>query len=145
MLIVSWRQYYRPDEPVGVPSLVMASEQYNRIMRLLGLNVEVELELEVKNTFYEQDLMSYNTLAEIPGTDRKDEVVMLGAHLDSWHVGTGATDNGVGAAVCMEVTRILKALNSQSTTDHSYCSLERGRTRSERITRLCQPALWLPS
>jgi Zn-dependent M28 family amino/carboxypeptidase len=55
--------------------------------------------------------MSYNTIAEIPGTDRKDEVVMLGAHLDSWHAGTGATDNGVGAAVCMEVTRILKALN----------------------------------
>ncbi len=111
MSFVSWRQYYRPDEPVGVPSLVMAAEQYNRIMRLLGLNIEVELELELKNTFYEQDLMSYNTLAEIPGTDRKDEVVMLGAHLDSWHVGTGATDNGVGAAVCMEVTRILKALN----------------------------------
>ena len=110
MLFASWRQYYRPDEPVGVPSLVMASEQYNRIMRLIGLNVEVELELEVKNTFYEQGLMSYNTLAEIPGTDRKDEVVMLGAHLDSWHVGTGATDNGVGSAVCMEVTRILMAL-----------------------------------
>lgn len=111
MLFVSWRQYYHPDEPMGVPSLIMVAEQYNRIMRLLNLNVEVELELDLRNTFYEQDLMSYNTIAEIPGTDRKDEVVMLGAHLDSWHAGTGATDNGVGAAVCMEVARIVKTIN----------------------------------
>jgi carboxypeptidase Q len=65
----------------------------------------------VKTRFTDEDQMQWNTIAEIPGTDKKDEVVMLGAHLDSWHGGTGATDNGAGSAVTMEVMRILKALN----------------------------------
>ena len=74
-------------------------------------NVPVQLELDVKVHFVDEDLMQWNTIAEIPGTDKKDEVVMLGAHLDSWHGGTGATDNGAGSVVAMEVMRILKALN----------------------------------
>jgi carboxypeptidase Q len=65
----------------------------------------------VQNTFYDDDPMQYDTIAEIPGTDMKDEVVMLGAHLDSWHAGTGATDNGAGTIVMMEAVRILKALD----------------------------------
>ena len=69
------------------------------------------LELNVTNTFYDDDPMQYDTIAEIPGTDKKDEVVMLGAHLDSWHAGTGATDNGAGTIVMMEAVRILKALD----------------------------------
>ena len=69
------------------------------------------LELNVTNTFYDDDPMQYDTIAEIPGTDKKDEVVMLGAHLDSWHAGTGATDNGAGTIVMMEAMRILKALD----------------------------------
>ena len=94
----------------GVPALVMAAEHYNRICRLLDRKVEVELEIDVRAQFHEGDLMAYNTLAEIPGTDKTPEVVMVGAHLDSWHAGTGATDNGAGSAVAMEAVRILKAL-----------------------------------
>jgi len=102
---------YKPDEPTGVPSLVMAIEHYGRIWRLLDRNIPVELEIEVRNQFYDTDPNAYNTIAEIPGTDKKDEIVMLGAHMDSWHSGTGATDNAAGVAITMEAMRILKALN----------------------------------
>src|SRR6201993_5252013 len=89
----------------------MASEHWSRIARLLDQKKDVTLELNVTNTFYDDDPMQYDTIAEIPGTDKKDEVVMLGAHLDSWHAGTGATDNGAGTIVMMEAVRILKALD----------------------------------
>ena len=102
---------YKPGETVTIPQLTMASEHWSRIARLLQQKKEVSLELNVINTFYDDDLMQYDTIAEIPGTDKKDEVVMLGAHLDSWHAGTGATDNGAGTIVMMEAVRILKALD----------------------------------
>src|SRR4030095_8577146 len=76
-----------------------------------GEAVKMNVDLAVE--FYDADPMAYNTIAEIPGTDLKDEVVMLGGHLDSWHSGTGATDNGAGVSVAMEAVRILKALNLQ--------------------------------
>jgi Zn-dependent M28 family amino/carboxypeptidase len=94
-----------------VPQVTVALEQWNRIARLLNANKDVELELNVASTFYDNDPLQYNTIAEIPGTDKKDEIVMLGAHLDSWHSGTGATDNGAGSVVMMEAMRILKALD----------------------------------
>jgi carboxypeptidase Q len=103
----SWKK----GETVAVPQITIALEQWNRIARLLASKKEVELELNVNNVFYDDDPMQYNTIAEIPGTDKKDEVVMLGAHLDSWHSGTGATDNGAGTVVMMEAMRILKALD----------------------------------
>jgi len=102
---------YRPGETTTVPQLTMASEHWSRIARLLDQKKDVTLELNVTNTFYDDDPMQYDTIAEIPGTDKKDEVVMLGAHLDSWHAGTGATDNGAGTIVMMEAVRILKALD----------------------------------
>ena len=102
---------YKPGETTTVPQLTMASEHWNRIARLLDQKRDVSLELNVSNTFYDDDPMQYDTIAEIPGTDKKDEVVMLGAHLDSWHAGTGATDNGAGSVVMMEAVRILKALD----------------------------------
>lgn len=101
---------YKPGETTTVPQLTMASEHWTRIARLLQQKKDVTLELNVINTFYDDDLMQYDTIAEIPGTDKKDEVVMLGAHLDSWHAGTGATDNGAGTIVMMEAVRILKAI-----------------------------------
>lgn len=101
---------HEPGNPAGVPSLVMAIENYGRITRLLDKNIPVELEIDVRNTFYDSDPNAYDTIAEIPGSDKKDEVVMLGAHLDSWHAGTGATDNAAGSAVVMEAVRILKAI-----------------------------------
>jgi carboxypeptidase Q len=102
---------YKPAETTTIPQLTMASEHWTRIARLLQQKKDVTLELNVANTFYDDDLMQYDTIAEIPGTDKKDEVVMLGAHLDSWHAGTGATDNGAGTIVMMEAVRILKALD----------------------------------
>lgn len=102
---------YKTGETTTVPQLTMASEHWSRIARLLQQNKDVTLELNVVNTFYDDDPMQYDTIAEIPGTDKKDELVMLGAHLDSWHAGTGATDNGAGTIVMMEAVRILKALD----------------------------------
>lgn len=97
--------------PKLVPQFVVAIEHYNRLWRMVqaGEPVKVALELTVK--IHGDDPMAYNTVAEIPGTDRKDELVMLGGHMDSWHSGTGATDNAAGVAVAMEAARILKALD----------------------------------
>ncbi len=103
---------YRKSKPMtAVPTLSMESEHFGRIARLADRGVDVELELDVKVRFVDENLMQWNTIAEIPGTDKKDEVVMVGAHLDSWHGGTGATDNGAGSVAAMEAMRILKALN----------------------------------
>ncbi|MGC1648124.1 MAG: M20/M25/M40 family metallo-hydrolase [Candidatus Sulfotelmatobacter sp.] len=101
---------YKPGETTTTPQLTLASEHWTRIARLLQQKKDVTVELNVINTFYDDDLMQYDTIAEIPGTDKKDEIVMLGAHLDSWHAGTGATDNGAGTIVMMEAMRILKAI-----------------------------------
>lgn len=96
-------------DPPAPAQVVMAAEHYGRIWRMLQKKVPVRLELDIRNKFYDQDLNSFNIIAEIPGTDKADEVVMLGAHFDSWHTGTGATDNAAGSAVMMEALRILKA------------------------------------
>jgi Iap family predicted aminopeptidase len=95
-------------EPAVPPQVVLAAESYNRLARLLMRNQRVALELNVENRFLDDTLDTFNVIAEIPGTDRADEVVMLGAHLDSWHTGTGATDNAAGSAVMMEAVRILR-------------------------------------
>ncbi len=97
------------DLPKGVPDLVLAIEQYNRLHRFLDREVEVELELTVAVTFHHDDPQAYNTLGELPGSDLADEVVMAGGHLDSWHAATGTTDNGSNCAVIMEALRIIKA------------------------------------
>lgn len=105
----SWRK----GEPVGVPALVMAVEHYNRIARLLERKEPVELEVDVRSQFHDDDPMAYNTVAEIPGSDKSGEIVMLGAHMDSWHGATGATDNAAGVAAAMEAVRILKAIGAK--------------------------------
>jgi Zn-dependent M28 family amino/carboxypeptidase len=92
------------------PRIVLAAEHYARIFRIMDHNVPVELEVEVINDFYEESSQIYNVVAEIPGTDKKDELIMLGAHIDSWAAGTGAVDNASGCAVVMEAMRILKEL-----------------------------------
>ena len=92
------------------PRIIMAAEQYNRVCRIMDLGVPVTLEIEVRNASYENDLQGYNVVAEIPGTDKRGELVMLGGHLDSWTGGTGAVDDASGCAVVMEAMRILKAL-----------------------------------
>jgi hypothetical protein len=99
-----------PKQPTPLPTLVVGHEQYGQIWRNVKRGVPVKLEVEIRNQFHEKDLNSYNTLADLPGTDKADEYVMLGAHLDSWHTGTGATDNAAGSIVMMEAMRILKAV-----------------------------------
>ena len=94
----------------AVPTIVMRNEDYGRIARILADGTPVELQFTITNTVYPEGRTAYNTISEIPGSDKKDEVVMLGGHLDSWHSATGATDNAIGCAVMMEAARILKAI-----------------------------------
>jgi len=98
-----------PKSPRLAPEVVLAIEHYGRIVRTLDKRIPVTLQMDIDNKFYDDDLNGFNVLAEIPGTDKGDEVVMLGAHFDSWHAGSGATDNAAGSAVMMEAMRILKA------------------------------------
>jgi len=93
------------------PSFVITAEQYNRIARLVQKGVGAKVRLNLKADMPDRNADGLNIIGEIPGGDKKDEVVMIGAHFDSWHAGTGATDNGAGSAVMIEVMRILKALN----------------------------------
>lgn len=101
------------DGPEAVPTILVAAEHYGRISRLLDRNIPVSVEIDARVKFYDDNLNSFNIIGEIPGTDPrvKDEVVMIGAHFDSWHMGTGATDNGAGSATMLEAMRILKALD----------------------------------
>jgi hypothetical protein len=103
---------YEKDKPRALPQLVVSTEQFNRIARLIEKGEAVEMRVDVKTTFYDDDLQGYDIVAEIPGTDPEigSELVMLGGHFDSWHPATGTTDNGIGSAVGIEAIRILKAL-----------------------------------
>ncbi len=102
---------YSKDAPKITPQLVLSKEHYNRLVRMCEAGEKVKMAVDLQVQFHDDDLMSYNTVAEIPGTDLKQELVMLGGHMDSWHSGTGATDNGAGVSVGMEAVRILKALD----------------------------------
>ncbi|HEX5603374.1 MAG TPA: M20/M25/M40 family metallo-hydrolase [Pyrinomonadaceae bacterium] len=96
-----------------VPTVVMSNEDFGRISRILADGTDVVLEFNIVNRVYPEGATSYNTVAEIRGTDKADEVIMLGGHLDSWHAATGATDNAIGCAIMMEAARILKTLGVQ--------------------------------
>jgi carboxypeptidase Q len=97
-----------PKDPPVPSQLAVATEHYNRIARLVAKGETVTMEVDVRSTFHDAELNMFNIVAEIPGSDKADEVVMLGAHFDSWHAGTGAVDNASGSAVMMEAMRILK-------------------------------------
>ena len=103
--------YYDPKaEAKMVPQITVAVEHYNRLVRMIQQGEKLKMTVDLQVAYQDQDNMGYNTIAEIPGTDLKDEVVMLGGHMDSWQSGTGATDNGAGVAVAMEAVRILQTL-----------------------------------
>ena len=106
---------YTKDAPELPANVVLSSDDYLRVQRLVAAGIPVQLEADIKTKFFTNDLKGYNVIAEIPGTDPKlkDEVVMLGGHLDSWHGATGATDNAAGCAVMMEAVRLLKASGVQ--------------------------------
>ena len=97
----------------AVPSIVLASEHYNLVVKMLQQKIPVKLAIEIQGTYNDDDRNTHNVIWEIPGSDNaaKDEIVMVGAHLDSWHTATGATDNADGSATVMEAFRILKTLN----------------------------------
>jgi len=97
-----------PKDPPSPPQVVLAVEHYGRIWRTLQKQIPVTLQIDADNKFYDADLNAFNVVGELPGTDKADEVVMIGAHFDSWHTGTGATDNAAGSAVMMEAMRLLK-------------------------------------
>ncbi len=99
------------DSTRAVPTLVMRNEDYGRISRILADGTPVTLRVSIQNKEYPEGATAYNAIAEIPGTDKKDEIVMLGGHYDSWHDATGATDNGIGSSMMLEAVRILSALH----------------------------------
>jgi hypothetical protein len=101
------------DVAKAVPTLVMRNEDYGRISRLLADKIDVQLELNIQNRTVPEGRTQYNVVAEIPGSDKAAEVVMLGGHLDSWHAATGATDNAIGCSVMMEAIRILQAVGAK--------------------------------
>ena len=101
---------YDKSAPKVTPQLVLGIEHYNRIVRMIQAGEPVKMTVDLSVAWQDADLMGYNTIAEIPGTDLKDEIVMLGGHMDSWHSGTGATDNAAGVSVAMEAVRIIQAL-----------------------------------
>ncbi len=103
--------YQKEAEARMIPQMTMATEDYNRIVRMIGWGEKPQMTVNIQTQYHDDDLMGYNTVAEIPGTDPslKEQLVMLGGHLDSWHGSTGATDNAAGCAVMMEAVRILIA------------------------------------
>ena len=97
----------------GVPTVTLSAEHYNMIARMIEHHIPVKLRVGVRTNYYDADGgNAYNVLAELPGGDLRDEIVMIGGHLDSWHTGTGATDNADGAATVIEAMRILKAIGA---------------------------------
>jgi hypothetical protein len=128
----SWFDQPKPwqlDATPALPQITVAAEHYNRLYRLIERGEPVEIELDLGVTFHDEDPMEYNVIAEIPGTDPAigEEVVILGGHLDSWHAGTGATDNAAGVAVMMEAVRLLQ---------ETFASLDEQPRRTIRL------ALW---
>jgi carboxypeptidase Q len=112
-VFVSSGGQYAKDAQEAPPSVALSSDDYLRLQRLVKAGVPVQIEADVQTKFFDKDLQGYNVVAEIPGSDPKlkDQVVMLGGHLDSWHAATGATDNAAGCSVMMEAIRLIKSMN----------------------------------
>lgn len=105
--IIVAQQHRGYDPATAVPTVILRNDDFGRIERLLADGEEVKLDFEITNRLYPEGHTSYNVIAEIPGTDKAAEVVMLGGHLDSWHSGTGATDNAIGCSIMMEAARLI--------------------------------------
>lgn len=111
-LIRAFANYsFQPEE--ALPTVVLRTDDYQRIARLLDRGATVELEFDIRNEIYPERTTEYNYTADIPGSDLADEVILIGGHLDSWHAATGATDNAAGVSVMMEAVRILQELDLQ--------------------------------
>ena len=104
------KKAYDVNTSTVMPQIVVSVEQYNRLTRMIKAGEKVRMKVSLVSQFSKDEVMAYNTIAEIPGTEKADEIVMIGGHMDSWHSGTGATDNGAGVAAAMEAVRIIQAL-----------------------------------
>jgi carboxypeptidase Q len=97
----------------AMPSMILSAEHYNMLVRMLEMGLKPKVRVNIQTKYFSDDKNAYNVIADIPGSDKKDEIVMIGAHLDSWHSGTGAADNADGAAVAIEAMRILNAIEAK--------------------------------
>ncbi len=131
-----------PKDTLAPPTFVVTHEQYNRMARLVDKKVPVKVRVNLQAECSKDNQDGQNIVGEIPGGAKKDEVVMIGAHFDSWHTGTGATDNGAGSAVMIEVMRILKTLNLKMDRTVRHRAVERGRRRPVGLEGICEGALW---
>jgi carboxypeptidase Q len=107
--IIVAQQHRGYDPSTAVPTVILRNDDFGRVERLLADGEDVKLDFEIANHIYPEGKTSYNTIGEIPGSDKASEVVMLGGHLDSWHGGTGATDNAIGCSIMMEAARLIQA------------------------------------
>jgi carboxypeptidase Q len=108
VIVAQQNRAYDPSK--AVPTLILRNDDYGRVERLLADGEDVKMEFHIVNHVYPEGKTSYNVVAEIPGSDKADEIVMLGGHLDSWHAATGATDNAIGSAIMMEAARLIQTL-----------------------------------
>jgi hypothetical protein len=106
--IIVAQQHRGYDPATAVPTVILRNDDFGRIERLMADGDEVKLDFEIINHLYPEGKTSYDAIAEIPGSDKASEVVMLGGHLDSWHGGTGATDNAIGCSIMMEAARLIE-------------------------------------
>src|ERR1044071_3391344 len=104
------RSTLRTAPPKTAPTAILAMHNTARVERLLADGEDVKVEFNIVNHVYPEGKTSYNVVAEIPGSDKADEIVMLGGHLDSWHSGTGATDNAIGSSIMLEAARLIQTL-----------------------------------
>ena len=121
-----------------LPTVMFSNEDYGRITRVLADGTPVELEFNIVNRIYPEGKTSYNAIAEIAGSDKKDEVIMLGGHLDSWHSATGATDNAVGCAAMMEAAPNPEGHRRQTAPHDPRRPVERRRAGPSRFAGLRQ-------
>ena len=138
----AYQKKYAP----SFPEMSLAREDYLKLVRLLDDKIDVQLDMDVQTKFYDDDATGYNVVGEIAGTDPllKNQVVMLGGHIDSWHPGTGATDNAAGCAVMMEAIRLLKTLGVQPRRTIRIALWGGEEEGPLRIHWLCKKTLWRP-
>ncbi len=132
---------YDLKKPVAIAAVAITPEHYNRIARLMQHDIPVKLSFNIQNQIVDQNQDSFNITGEIPGNAKKDEIVMVGGHFDSWHGGTGATDNAAGSAVAMEAVRILKTLDLKMDRTRADCIVGRRGRGAAGVEGLCERAL----
>ena len=130
-----------PEDPTPPPMVAITPEHYNRIARLAQHGMAPKVTFDIQTETYKSDQMGFNVVGDLVGTTKKDEIVMLGGHLDSWQGGTGATDNGTGSSVAIEGGADLDAVASAHGADGTDCTVGRGGGRSARVQGVCAGSL----